>query len=54
MYDMGTRKWALALVGQGRSGIEWKQCTRHGNPYNISVARKASVALMDAHVGPKY
>ncbi|MFG2499531.1 helix-turn-helix domain-containing protein [Streptomyces sp. NPDC048441] len=35
-------------------GVEWKHCTRHGNPYNISVARKASVALMDAHVGPKY
>ncbi|TGN77756.1 helix-turn-helix domain-containing protein [Streptomyces bauhiniae] len=35
-------------------GIEWTHCTRHGNPYNISVARKASVALMDAHVGAKY
>lgn len=35
-------------------GIAWTHCTRHGNPYNISVARKASVALMDAHVGPKY
>ncbi|MFF9122083.1 helix-turn-helix domain-containing protein [Streptomyces sp. NPDC014889] len=35
-------------------GIKWTHCTRHGNPYNISVARKASVALMDAHVGPKY
>ncbi|MEU9557732.1 helix-turn-helix domain-containing protein [Streptomyces fumanus] len=29
-------------------GVEW---TPHR--YNISVARKASVALMDAHVGPK-
>lgn len=37
-----------------RLGVEWKHCTRNGNPYNISVARKASVALMDAHVGPKY
>jgi hypothetical protein len=35
-------------------GIEWKPCTPHGNPYNISVARKASVALMDTHVGPKH
>ncbi|MCX5201894.1 transcriptional regulator [Streptomyces sp. NBC_00237] len=35
-------------------GVEWKDCTRHGQPYNISVARRASVALMDAHVGPKY
>ncbi|MFH9588323.1 helix-turn-helix domain-containing protein [Streptomyces luteogriseus] len=31
-------------------GVEWKKAT----PGNISVARKASVALMDAHVGPKY
>ncbi|MFE6283960.1 transcriptional regulator [Streptomyces sp. NPDC057877] len=30
-------------------GIEWTSCT-----LNVSVARKASVALMDAHVGPKY
>ncbi|MFI6872080.1 helix-turn-helix domain-containing protein [Streptomyces sp. NPDC050400] len=35
-------------------GIPWTHCTRHGNPYNISVARKAAVALMDAHVGPKH
>ncbi|MCF1649700.1 helix-turn-helix domain-containing protein [Streptomyces indiaensis] len=35
-------------------GVEWTHCTRHGNPFNISVARKASVALMDAHVGAKY
>ncbi|WP_460064475.1 helix-turn-helix domain-containing protein [Streptomyces sp. YKOK-I1] len=34
-------------------GVEWTHCTRNGNPYNISVARKASVALLDAHVGPK-
>ncbi|MEV5378754.1 hypothetical protein AB0L26_22690 [Streptomyces nondiastaticus] len=31
-------------------GVEWKQ----PNAFNISVARKASVALMDAHIGPKY
>ncbi|MEE1737342.1 helix-turn-helix domain-containing protein [Streptomyces sp. BE147] len=35
-------------------GVEWKHCTRGGKAYNISVARRASVALMDAHVGPKY
>ncbi|MEV7064019.1 helix-turn-helix domain-containing protein [Streptomyces collinus] len=35
-------------------GVEWTHCTRNGNPFNISVARKASVALMDAYVGPKY
>jgi hypothetical protein len=35
-------------------GVEWTHCTRNGTPYNISVTKKASVALMDAHVGPKY
>ncbi len=35
-------------------GVEWTHCTRDGNPYNISVAKKASVALMDTHVGPKH
>ncbi|MFI9543604.1 helix-turn-helix domain-containing protein [Streptomyces sp. NPDC052016] len=35
-------------------GVAWTHCTRYGNPYNISVAKKASVALLDAHVGPKY
>lgn len=35
-------------------GIEWTHCTRNGNPYNISVAKKAHVALLDIHVGPKY
>ncbi|MFE9430056.1 transcriptional regulator [Streptomyces sp. NPDC006640] len=31
-------------------GVDWKQ----SNQRNISIARKSSVALMDAHVGPKY
>ncbi|MFJ3085707.1 helix-turn-helix domain-containing protein [Streptomyces sp. NPDC086838] len=35
-------------------GVQWTHCTRAGKEYNISVARRASVALMDAHVGPKY
>ncbi|MEW2809520.1 helix-turn-helix domain-containing protein [Streptomyces massasporeus] len=35
-------------------GVEWSTLARGSNPFNISVARKASVALMDAHVGPKY
>ncbi|MFG3103091.1 helix-turn-helix domain-containing protein [Streptomyces sp. NPDC048182] len=35
-------------------GVEWTECPRNGIPFNISVARKASVALMDLHVGPKY
>ncbi|WP_330238368.1 transcriptional regulator [Streptomyces sp. NBC_00525] len=33
-----------------RLGVEWKNT----NGKNISVARRASVALMDAHVGPKH
>ncbi|MFJ6936190.1 helix-turn-helix domain-containing protein [Streptomyces sp. NPDC101132] len=37
-----------------RLGVTWTLCTRYGKAYNISVARKASVALMDAHIGPKY
>ncbi|MFC8868392.1 transcriptional regulator [Streptomyces sp. NPDC057148] len=35
-------------------GVEWTTLARSSDPFNISVARKASVALMDAHVGPKY
>ncbi|WP_328316935.1 helix-turn-helix domain-containing protein [Streptomyces sp. NBC_00388] len=35
-------------------GVEWKSCNRRGRPYNISVAKRGSVALMDEHVGPKY
>ncbi|MFD0354781.1 transcriptional regulator [Streptomyces sp. NPDC127110] len=31
-------------------GVQWKQA----NKQNVSIARKESVALMDAHVGPKY
>ena len=33
-----------------RVHVEWKRA----NNRNISVARKSSVALMDAHVGPKH
>ncbi|WP_328496961.1 transcriptional regulator [Streptomyces sp. NBC_00414] len=33
-----------------RVGVEWKRA----NWRNISVARRASVVLMDTHVGPKY
>ncbi|WP_028797410.1 hypothetical protein [Streptomyces purpureus] len=40
---------ALDLVG-----VEWTTLARGSDPLNISVARKASVALMDLHVGPKY
>jgi hypothetical protein len=35
-------------------GVEWTAVARAGGAFNISVARRASVALMDLHVGPKY
>ncbi|WDM11714.1 hypothetical protein J3S85_09325 [Streptomyces lavenduligriseus] len=40
---------ALDLVG-----VEWTTPARGGDPFSVSVARKASVTLMDTHVGPKY
>lgn len=35
-------------------GVRWTALHRGGEVLNISVARRASVALMDAHIGPKY
>ncbi|MFI0262195.1 helix-turn-helix domain-containing protein [Streptomyces sp. NPDC017056] len=35
-------------------GVEWTTLARGSDPFNVSVARKSSVALMDAHIGPKY
>ncbi|MFJ1666854.1 helix-turn-helix domain-containing protein [Streptomyces bottropensis] len=35
-------------------GVQWTTLARGSDPFNISIARKASVALMDTHVGPKY
>ncbi|MFI9323788.1 transcriptional regulator [Kitasatospora aureofaciens] len=35
-------------------GVEWKPASRSNGGFNISIARKDSVALMDAHIGPKY
>lgn len=40
----------LFTAALDRVGVEWKRANRK----NISVARKTSVALMDAHVGAKY
>lgn len=37
-----------------RVGVEWKPARRSRKTVNISIARKASVALMDQHIGPKY
>jgi hypothetical protein len=36
-----------------RVGVRWKVTRRGGQPYNISVARREAVALMDLHIGPK-
>ncbi|MEU8462809.1 helix-turn-helix domain-containing protein [Streptomyces sp. NPDC029003] len=35
-------------------GVRWTVLARGADPYNVSVARKACVALMDLHVGAKY
>ncbi|WP_332262218.1 hypothetical protein [Kitasatospora mediocidica] len=34
-------------------GVEWKATPRTAGGVNVSVARRASVALMDEHIGPK-
>ncbi|MFJ3923625.1 helix-turn-helix domain-containing protein [Streptomyces sp. NPDC090022] len=35
-------------------GVQWTVLARGSDPFNVSVARKGSVALMDVHVGAKY
>lgn len=35
-------------------GVQWTILARGSDPFNVSIARKDSVALMDAHIGPKY
>ncbi|WP_405494095.1 transcriptional regulator [Streptomyces sp. NBC_00096] len=35
-------------------GVQWTVLARGCDPFNVSIARKASVALMDEHIGPKY
>ncbi|MFE9481998.1 helix-turn-helix domain-containing protein [Streptomyces spororaveus] len=35
-------------------GVRWTVLARGSDPFNVSVARKDCVALMDAHIGPKY
>jgi hypothetical protein len=37
-----------------RVGVAWRVCRRGTDPYHVSVARRESVALMDAHVGAKH
>lgn len=34
-------------------GVEWTVLARGNDPFNVSIARKSSVAMMDANVGPK-
>lgn len=45
---------ALFAAALDAVGVEWKEVSRGGRPLHVSVARQASVALLDAHVGPKY
>ncbi|MEU9299410.1 transcriptional regulator [Streptomyces sp. NPDC048269] len=35
-------------------GVQWTALARGSDPFNVSIARKGSVVLMDAHIGPKY
>nr|WP_046775339.1 helix-turn-helix domain-containing protein [Streptomyces yangpuensis] len=35
-------------------GVRWTVLARGSDPFNVSIARKDCVALMDAHIGPKY
>lgn len=35
-------------------GVQWTILARGSDPFNVSIARKASTTLMDAHIGPKY
>ncbi|MFI5682684.1 hypothetical protein [Streptomyces sp. NPDC051636] len=35
-------------------GVEWTTLARGSDPFNIPVARKASVTLMGTHVGPRH
>ncbi|GAA3996225.1 hypothetical protein GCM10022384_49390 [Streptomyces marokkonensis] len=44
----------LFTAALDRVGVKWKSLNQNRAAVTISVARKASVALMDAHVGPKY
>lgn len=44
----------LCCMALDAVGVEWKNTKRSSPPYNISVARRASVILMDTHVGPKF
>ncbi|MFJ6181415.1 hypothetical protein [Streptomyces sp. NPDC092295] len=34
--------------------VEWKPANQRRSVQNISIAKRASVALMDARIGPKY
>ncbi len=37
-----------------RVGVEWKSANQSRRAQSISIARRDSVALMDAHIGPKH
>lgn len=48
-----TKHWTCMFPQHG-PGKKHGRVARGSDPFNISVARRASVALMDKHVGPKY
>ncbi|MCY0945610.1 helix-turn-helix domain-containing protein [Streptomyces antarcticus] len=35
-------------------GVRWTVLARGSDPFNVSIARRESVALMDLHIGPKH
>ncbi len=37
-----------------RVGVRWTVLARGSDPFNVSIARRESVALMDLHIGPKH
>lgn len=37
-----------------RVGVRWTVLARGSDPFNVSIARRESVALMDLHIGPKF
>ncbi|WP_405013839.1 hypothetical protein [Kitasatospora sp. NBC_01539] len=54
-FTNGSRDIVGLLTGTlDTVGVEWRVRERRSGHLDVSVARRASVALMDAHVGPKW
>ncbi len=55
--EIALEPWHEGIVDahpRERVGVEWKSLDQSRAAVTVSVARKASVALLDAHVGPTY